>query len=179
MILEKLIIFIAIIISYFLQTSVDFFRLGDIKPDFILMLTVFFALNRGSLAGLWVGFIGGLLQDINLGGVSDPLKDVTVYYIGTHALPKTLVGYFTGRLSKEIHRDSILVIFFVNLMAGFIKGLLTFFEIAVFYTDINTQSLATIVLPEAVYTAILSIFWFRIIHWTFPQVQIGTGARKI
>ena len=59
MILEKVVIGIAIFVSYFLQTSVDFFALGSIKPDFLLILTVYFALYRGSFSALWIGFFGG------------------------------------------------------------------------------------------------------------------------
>ena len=58
MILEKIVIGIAIFVSYFLQTSVDFFALGSVKPDFLLILTVYFALYRGSFAALWIGSPG-------------------------------------------------------------------------------------------------------------------------
>ncbi|MCB1145391.1 MAG: rod shape-determining protein MreD [Leptospiraceae bacterium] len=179
MILERIIILISIVVSYFLQTSVDFFRLGEIKPDFILILTIYFALQRGSFAGLWVGFLGGLLQDINLGGIAAIQSDATSYYIGTHALPKTLIGYFVGKASREIHRDGIIVIFFVHLVAGILKGLVTFFEVAMFHSSVSAEAIATIVIPEAVYTAILSIFWFRILSWAIPQPELPSGMRKL
>lgn len=170
MILEKIIIGIAIFVSYFLQTSVDFFRLGSIKPDFLLILTVYFALYRGSFSGLWVGFLGGILQDINLGWVSEAGKATVQYYLGTQALPKTVLGYFTGKISKNINKEGSVVIFALMLILTFIKGLITFFVVAIFHSNVEAQAVITIVLPEALYTGVLSIIWFKLLKWAIPPV---------
>ncbi len=168
MILEKVIILISILISYFLQTSVDFFSLGKIKPDLLLILTVFFALYRGSFAGLWVGFLGGLLQDINLGGVAESATEIR-FYIGTHALPKTLIGFFMGKISGKIHKEGALVLFMLHLSVTLVKGFMEFFEVALFHNAKSAQTIVSIIIPEAVYTALLSIFWFKVLNWAMPQ----------
>ncbi|EMY02379.1 rod shape-determining protein MreD-like protein [Leptospira interrogans str. 2002000626] len=68
MILEKLVIAIGILIAHFLNGS-NLFEIGSaIKPDFMILLVLFFALRRGPLYGLWIGFFGGLLTDSGLGG---------------------------------------------------------------------------------------------------------------
>ena len=112
MILEKVVIGIAIFVSYFLQTSVDFFALGSVKPDFLLILTVYFALYRGSFAALWIGFFGGLLQDINLGGYTNLVKQDMQYYIGTSALAKTVIGYVAGKVARDIGNEVFLIVVF-------------------------------------------------------------------
>lgn len=168
--LEKIITAIAIFLSYFLQTSVDFFRLGEINPDFLLILTIFFSLTRGSYAGIWVGFFGGLLQDINLGGFADN-ADIN-YYIGVNALPKVLIGYFIGKISKELTQGTSLVLFAITLGANLFKGLLTFFLIAIFHTSVSAQTILTIILPETIYTAILAVFWFRLLRWVLPPSEV-------
>lgn len=171
MMLEKVIYLLAIVVSYFIQTSVDFFRLGDIKPDFILLLTVYFAMYRGPFAGLWVGFLGGLLQDVNLGGVADPATGMAHYYIGTHALSKTLVGYLTGKMSKEINKDSMVVLFSLILAVSLVNGILTFFNVAVFHNSVAAQSIITIIIPEMIYNSILSLVWFKLLKWLLPQIE--------
>lgn len=168
MILEKTIIFITILISYFMQTSVDFFRLGSINPDFLLILTVYFAYHRGSFAGLWVGFIGGILQDINLGGMANISAETITFFIGTHALPKALIGYFIGKITKSIHQEGNLILFVLVLASSLFKGFLIFFIIAVFHTGISAQSVITIIIPESFYTAIIALIWFRILAWVLP-----------
>ncbi|AFM12700.1 rod shape-determining protein MreD [Turneriella parva] len=179
MILEKIVIGIAIFVSYFLQTSVDFFALGSVKPDFLLILTVYFALYRGSFAALWIGFFGGLLQDINLGGYTNLVKQDMQYYIGTSALAKTIIGYVSGKVARDINKDATSLIVIVVFVACLLKGILMFFTVAIFHSSAHAASLITIVLPEALFTAILSIVWFRLLRWAFPTVEKTEGQRII
>ncbi len=166
--LEKLITLVAILVSYFLQSSVDFFRLWDINPDFLLILTIYFSLTRGTFAGLWVGFLGGLLQDINLGGIAQ--NETINFFIGTHALPKALIGYTVGKMSHELEHRSPLIVFVLLLATGFAKGIITFLEIAIFHTGISPQTILTILFPETIYTAVLATIWFRLLSWAMPPV---------
>jgi len=179
MILEKIVIGIAIFVSYFLQTSVDFFALGSVKPDFLLILTVYFALYRGSFAALWIGFFGGLLQDINLGGYTNLVKQEMQYYIGTSALAKTIIGYVSGKVARDINKDATSLIVIVVFVACLIKGIIMFFTVAIFHSSAHAASLITIVLPEALFTAVLSIVWFRLLRWAFPTVEKTEGQRII
>lgn len=168
MLLERLVILVSIGVSYFLQTSVDFFRIGHVKPDFLLILTIYFALYRGSFTGIWVGFLGGLLQDINLGGFIGA-RNEELYYIGTHALPKSLVGYFVGKISGQIQKEGGVVLFFIHFTVAIVKGFLEFFEVAIFHNAQSAQVIISVLLPEAFYTAILSVIWFRVLAWAMPQ----------
>lgn len=179
MILEKIVIGIAIFVSYFLQTSVDFFALGSIKPDFLLILTVYFALYRGSFSALWIGFFGGLLQDINLGGYSNLVKQDMQFYIGTSALAKTIIGFATGKVARDINKEATSLIVIVVFIACLLKGIIMFFTVAIFHNSAHAASLITIVLPEALFTAILSIVWFRLLRWAFPTVEKTEGQRII
>jgi rod shape-determining protein MreD len=179
MILEKIVIGIAIFVSYFLQTSVDFFAIGSIKPDFLLILIVYFALYRGSFSALWIGFFGGLLQDINLGGYTNVVKQDMQYYIGTSALAKTVIGYIAGKVARDINKEATSLIVIVVFLACLIKGIIMFFTVAIFHSGAHAASLITIVLPEAFFTAILSIIWFRLLRWAFPTVEKTEGPRII
>ncbi len=174
MILEKTVIFITILISYFIQTSVDFFRLGSINADFLLILTIYFSYYRGPFAGLWVGFLGGLLQDINLGGMVETGAVATSYYIGTHALPKTLIGYFTGRITKNFHGDGRIVLFGLILVSNLIKDIILMFVIGLFHVNVSPRAIATIIIPESFYTAIVALVWFRILRWILPIGEVKT-----
>jgi len=172
MILEKLIVAVAIIVSYFMQTSMDFFKLGDISPDFLLLLTIYFAIHRGEFAGLWVGFFGGLLQDINFGTFSTMAVGSIQHYIGMNILPKSIVGYVTGKFSEKVRKDNILslviLVFGFSILKGLIKLLLT----VLFFGSTTGQAIITVILPESFYNAILSIFWFKLLFWAIPPVDL-------
>ena len=177
MLLEKAAIISAILVSYFLQTSVDFFRLGIIKPDFLLILTVYFAIYRGEFMGLWVGFFGGLLQDVYLGGVAIPNTEIVQFYLGTHALPKTIMGYIAGKIAKGVNNDTTLIVVIIVFVLSILKGFMTFFLVAIFHAKVSAQSMVTIILPEAVYNAILSIVWFRLLRWALPFLESSNTPR--
>ncbi|MDH5719480.1 MAG: rod shape-determining protein MreD [Spirochaetia bacterium] len=172
MIIDKIVIAAAVIISYFIQASVEFFKLGEIKPDFLLILTVFFGIFRGDFTGLWIGFFGGLLQDMNIGGLDVYEGGKAQYFLGIHALPKTIIGYITGKLAKGINKDSNFIIFIIILSLSLLKGFLIFFLVAIFHGNIAAKALFTIALPEAIYNAVIGIFWFRMLKWAIPHIDI-------
>ncbi|RME90986.1 MAG: rod shape-determining protein MreD [Candidatus Hydrogenedentota bacterium] len=170
MILERVVILVSIFVSYFLQSSVDFFRLGEIKPDFILILTVYIALYRGDFAGIWVGFLGGLLQDINLGGSALGSSEVR-YYIGTHTLPVSLIGYFTGKIAPKINKEGTWILMILLFFLSLAKGFLTFFLVALFHSAMSAQAIVSIIIPEALYNGIFGAFWFKLLQWALPQEE--------
>ena len=177
MILEKLVILARIFVSYFLQTSADFFRLWEIKPDFLLILTVYFALYKGRFAGIWVGFIGALLQDINLGGVASESSDTIKYYLGTYSISKPILGYLAARVAPNINKDGTLVIMVLIFALSLIGELMTFTVVGVFHGNIAAQAIVRKVIPVSFYNALISILWFRLLRWALPVER--TSDRRL
>ena len=57
MILERIVIGIGILLAHVLNGT-NLFDIGTaIKPDFMILLVIFFALRKGGMSGLWIGFI--------------------------------------------------------------------------------------------------------------------------
>ena len=159
--LEKLVISLIIIISYILQSGVDFLVLGRIHPDLLLLVTLYFGLTRGSFSGLWIGFFSGLLQDINLGGISEIGVEKINYYIGINALSKALIGYTAGKFAELYRKDNIVFILISVSLFSMVKGFMVLFLIKIFYQNISTVQIVTIILPESVYNALLGLILFR------------------
>jgi cell shape-determining protein MreD len=101
------------------------------------------------------------------------------YYVGTSALAKTLIGFLAGKISGDINKEATSLIVIIVFIACFLKGVIMFFTVAIFHSSAHAASLITIVLPEAMYTAILSIVWFRMLRWAFPTVEKTEGQRII
>ncbi|MDH4199394.1 MAG: rod shape-determining protein MreD [Spirochaetia bacterium] len=171
MILEKIIIIIAVFLSYFLQTSVEFFQLGGIKPDFLLLLTVYYSIHKGEMYGIWIGFLAGLLQDINLGVMTISGTSQVRHFLGINILPKSLSGYLAGKFADSIQRDSNFSWFILVFVFSIVKGLLLFLLTAIFHGNVAAEMLVTVILPESLYNAILSMLWFRVLYWVIPPMS--------
>ncbi len=106
-----------------LQTSVLHLILPTVgvKPDLVVVLIVYLGLVKGPESGCLSGFGFGLIQDASSG---QPL--------GTFALTKTILGFFSGVLGKRLYTQSlfshllcvglgsIFEIFTVSLLRGFL-----------------------------------------------------------
>jgi rod shape-determining protein MreD len=119
MILEKLVIAAGIFLCHFLNGSTIFDLGPAVKPDFVFLLVIFFALRKGEISGLWVGFFGGLLSDAGLGDVQG-LDGRTYYKIGVHSLSFSIVGYMLGKFGRSYYHENFFSIstfsFFLTLI---------------------------------------------------------------
>jgi len=61
-----------------------------LQVDLVLVVVVYTALAAGPVAGLWVGTIAGLAQDVLSGGI-----------VGVGGLVKTLVGFLAGVVGSQ------------------------------------------------------------------------------
>lgn len=170
MILERIIIVAAVLISYFIQTSVDFFKLGDIKPDFLLLLVIYYSVHKGSFAGVWVGFLAGILQDVNMGVIQDIDTLEQSYYIGMNIIPKTLVGYFVGKVASSMRKESFLSWAVMVFVFSLIKSFLVFILTLLFYGNVEAETIVTVIFPESVYNGALSVVWVRLLYWLIPPI---------
>ncbi len=146
---------VLIILCVLLQSTVcPMIAVGGIKPNLLIILTVSFGLMRGKKDGMWIGFFCGLLTDVFFEST-----------LGTNALLYLLVGYFSGYFYRIFYDDDIktplLLISVSDLGYGIVqyifrfllRGRLNFF----FY-------LGRIILPEVVYTLILTIICYQIFY---------------
>ncbi len=151
---RRILMFLLIFVAFFLQCSVlQAVSVATISPNLLLVLTVSFALMRGKREGIFVGFLGGLLTDLFSGGV-----------LGFHALLYAWVGFLTGFCCRIFYDDDIkmpvllvcasdLAVNLAEYLFRFLlRGRMDFF----FY-------LGRIIIPEIIYTAILTILCYRLL----------------
>lgn len=149
-----------LLVHLFVRTQlldIDYF-----KPDLVFVTTIFFALRRGGLTGLWAGFLGGLLLDVQL-GEEDGINGEKYYKLGLHMLSYSVVGYTVGKFGRNLYNESILSVaitaFILTLLArAFVYFLYTFF----FHATANYTFL-----PEAAYNFILAVPFFYILSWVY------------
>lgn len=162
MILEKIMIGAGILLVHFLSRATLFDITPTIRPDFMFIFIMFFALRKGGLAGLWIGFIGGLLLDMDL-GEEDGVNGIKYYKLGLHAMSYSLVGYILGKFGRNLYNESVISVsvtaFILTLFArGLTYLLFTFF----FHDTANYSFFAT-----AVYNCVIAPIFFYVLSWVY------------
>ncbi|MBO5451333.1 MAG: rod shape-determining protein MreD [Lachnospiraceae bacterium] len=149
----KNIIFSAIIViaSFILQNTIcRYISFGNIVPNLLLITVSSFGFIKGKKAGVLTGFFAGLLVDIFFSAI-----------LGFHALLYMYIGYFNGFFKRLFYKDElklqILLVGCSDFVYGFVYYLLTFLLRGRFHF---TYYLLNIIIPETVYTILLTIVFF-------------------
>ncbi len=161
---------ISIITLYILQTTLfsTAFSLGGISPNLLLMFTCIAGFMRGRKAGLFTGFFCGLLIDFMNGGI-----------IGFTPIMLLYIGYFNGIYHKEYSKEHLLLpislVAFCDLFSGVIFYIFN-------YLIRNRLDfgyyLVHIILPEVVYTVMVTIFAYIFVYYVNNQLDILSKKRQ-
>lgn len=165
-----IICFISIILLYVLQCTLfaGIFSIGGITPNLVLMFTCIVGYMRGRTSGLFTGFFGGMLIDIMRGEI-----------IGFTALLFMLAGFFNGLFHKEYVKEQLVLPISIcalcNLLFGiasYVTGFLVRNRLDFFYY------LGRVILPEVVYTSVLTIFAYIIVYYINRKLDILGKKRQ-
>ena len=152
---RKIIVALMNLIRFLLHSTVfKALAIGSISPNLLVVLTSSFGFMRGKKEGLWVGFFCGLLEDIFYGRL-----------LGMHAVMYMYIGYVNGYFNRIFYGEDIKLPIFLISVSELAYGLGTYAvmflmrsRFAFFYY------LTRIILPELVYTVILTLVFYRIIY---------------
>ncbi len=151
---RKFSVFVIITVCFLLQTTLfQTLSLASISPNLLIVVTSAFGFMRGRKEGMWTGFFCGLLLDIFFGSV-----------IGFYTLIYAYLGYINGFFRKMFFPDDIKLPLILISVSDFSYNLLVylflFFLRGKFRFD---YYLIHIILPELVYTILVTIILYFII----------------
>lgn len=140
-----------VIASFILQNTVcRYISFGNIVPNLLLITVSSFGFIKGKKAGVLTGFFAGLMVDIFFSAI-----------LGFHALLYMYIGYFNGFFKRLFYKDElklqILLVGCSDFVYGLVYYLLTFLLRGRFHF---TYYLLNIIIPETVYTILLTIVFF-------------------
>ncbi|GBF38761.1 rod shape-determining protein MreD [Leptospira hartskeerlii] len=148
MILEYIVIGAGILISHFLNGT-NLFEISGFKPDFMVIFVLFFALRRGTMAGIWIGFFGGLLSDSGLGG--EIVGNVVTYKIGLHSLTFCIMGYIVGKFARPAYHENQISIMLYSLVVTLISRIASYFLFSLFFHEnLNYSIISTSIFNGAI-----------------------------
>ena len=145
---------VIIIAAYLLQCTVfSSLELAGIKPNLLIIITASFGFMRGSREGMLVGFVSGLLADIQFGDM-----------IGFYALIYLLIGFINGLFQRLYFDEDIKLPLFLISFSEFVYGIIVYFLTYLLRSDFNfLLYLNKIILPELIYTIVITLVLYPLI----------------
>lgn len=154
-ILKQVIVVLAlIVVCYLMQTTIfPHLELAGVVPNFLVILTTSFGLMRGTKYGMGVGFTCGLVVDFFSGSL-----------FGIYILIYLYIGFLSGLFKKLFYGDDLKLPLALIGTCDIVYGLIIYGiwflvrkQFAFGYYFIH------VIMPEAVYTVLVSIFLYYII----------------
>ena len=145
---------VIIIAAYLLQCTVfSSLEPAGIKPNLLIIITASFGFMRGSREGMLVGFVSGLLADIQFGDM-----------IGFYALIYLLIGFINGLFQRLYFDEDIKLPLFLISISEFVYGIIVYFLTYLLRSDFNfLLYLNKIILPELIYTIVITLVLYPLI----------------
>lgn len=159
---RNIMISVSIFVCFLLQTTLfKNLSFNGISPNLLLILTVTISLMNGKKAGLITGFVSGLLIDMFFGTA-----------LCFYALLYMYIGYVNGFFNRIFFKDDVklpLVLITVSdLLYGIINYVLLFLLRGKFHFN---YYFVHIILPEIVYTIVISIFLYPILLFIHNRIN--------
>lgn len=160
--LRKIVVTILVFICFLLETSVfNHFALGGIVPRLTIILTSSFGFMRGEKEGMVIGFFCGLLSDILYGSV-----------LGFYALILTYTGYVNGKFSRIFYPEDIKLPIALIIVSDLSYGMLCYILLFLLRGRFDfLYYFKGIILPEALYTIIVTVFLYPVILWINGRLE--------
>lgn len=143
-----------VIFGFILQsTFCRYIAFGNISPNLLIIITASFGFMMGKKAGILTGFFTGLLVDVFFTGV-----------LGLHALFYMYIGYFNGFFKKLFFKDDLKLQILLVTCSDFIYGIVYYLLLFLLRGKFHMgYYLMNIIIPEVVYTVLLTIIVFIMI----------------
>ncbi len=123
------------------------------KPDFVLILVVFFAIFRGSVQGGLMGVALGLLEDL-----------MTGRFIGINAICKGLLGYLVGVSERNLYKNNFFVPIAAILAATFLNTVFYYLVSVLIGGHVGLEKLILSTIPDAVYNMCFSPVFYAVFY---------------
>ena len=158
------VLFIFIMFFCFLLQCTLFKRLsfGGISPNLLLITTTSVGFMRGEKQGILAGFVSGLFVDIFFGDV-----------IGLYAMIYMYIGYLNGKFSRIFYPEDLKLPLALITLSDLSYGMVCYIVLFLLRGRLNfPYFFFHIILPETVYTIVVSIILYPILLSLYKRLNI-------
>ncbi len=132
------------------------------KPDFVLIMVVYFSIFRGSVQGGCLGLALGLMEDL-----------MTGRFIGINAICKGLIGFLCGYSERNLRKNNFFVPIVAVLIATFGNAVLYFMFTVLIGGNVGLSTMLLSSVPDAVYNMCFSPVFYAIFYRIFMAKTNG------
>lgn len=137
-------------------TLFHYWSWSGIKPDLLMLLTIYIAMHHSLRSGVFWGVGAGLLQDLYWGR-----------YIGMYTLTLAVAAFLSCWFSKHWYRENfILTTFMVFLVTAVGQIMIAFLSLGV-GLPCSLGDIMRLVIGISVYNAVLVPITYPVIHRSF------------
>ena len=126
------------------------------KPDFILIIVVFFAIFNGPVKGGWLGLGLGLLEDLMIGR-----------FIGVNALCKGIIGLLIGVSERRLYKDNFFLPIISLLIGSLANSMIYYLLSKMIGANMFLSGMIFAAIPDAVYNSLFA----PILYAAFYQIN--------
>jgi len=155
-----LVIAIVVYVCFLLQTSVfSKYVLANVTPNILICVVSTYGFMKGQKHGIIIGFCTGLLLDV-----------FSCNLFGLYALIYMYIGLLNGFFRKQFFADDLRLPMILIGTSDLIYGIVTYVALFAIRSQYNFSFyFMNIIMPEVVYTLLVSIFVYyailRLNNW--------------
>lgn len=140
------------------DTVFNVISVAEGKPDFVLIIIVFFALFYGNIHGGMLGLVFGLMEDL-----------MTGRFIGMNAICKGLVGFLAGMLSERMYKNNFFIPMATVVVCTFLQAVFYLICSVIIGLNIEGMRLLMVSIADAVYNMVFSPFFYAVFYHVYMQ----------
>ena len=159
---RKIVMGIMIVICFVLQCTIfNRLALGSVKPNLLIILTSAFGFMRGHKEGITVGFVSGLLIDIEFGTL-----------IGFYALIYLLIGFINGFFRQIYYDEDVKLPLMLIAGSEFIYGIIIYIFMFLMRSEFQFfHYLGSVIIPELIYTMVITLGLYPLILFISHKLE--------
>ncbi len=150
---KKVIFVLLLVLAVFTQLILgEWIQIRGIRPDFLLILLIFWAWNEGWKEGLIVGFIIGILKDI----LFSPL-------LGLNAFALLLSGFLVGEVRDKIYGENVFLFLIIVGLVSILNEVIISSWLSIFHISSFLKGFPVFLIFISLYNCFISFFVFLIL----------------
>ena len=127
----------------------------------MIIVTASFGFMRGPKEGMFVGFVSGLLMDIQFGNI-----------LGLYALIYLLIGYVNGLFEQMYFDEDIKLPLILITVSEAVYGLVVYILMFLLRSEFNfLHYLSHIIIPELIYTIVITLMLYPLLLYVNQKLE--------
>ena len=156
--MKRFLVMVFLLVLFFLLQCTllkSLLAFSGIAPNAVLIFIVSFALMRGDMTGLLLGFFSGLMLDLVFGEM-----------IGLYALIYMFIGFIFGKFYESYSPEKLIPSISLIALADLFLGLVCYVFLFMLRSRLHFKFyMLHIILPEVVYTVVIAVILYPLFYF--------------